>query len=146
MQTWVWSVCDSFKCLYIFYMVIKVMASSSSSTFVNPLLGISVYENLTKSNHALWHAHIKVDIHDPKLIGFQIGDIKSTSDQHLLEGWWRKRDRDRQPKVWRLWRQRSTSLELSSLTAIKKITWFKFLYSKLQLKPGHRSRTYLPRK
>jgi hypothetical protein len=58
-----------------FYMVIRAMASSSS-TPLNPLLAQPT-EKLAKTNHALWFAQVRAAIRGAKLLGYLTGDSRA---------------------------------------------------------------------
>jgi hypothetical protein len=58
-----------------FYMVIRAMASSSS-TPSNPLL-VQPTEKLAKTNHALWIAQVCAAIRGAKLLGYLTGDSRA---------------------------------------------------------------------
>lgn len=57
------------------------MASSSSSTPINPLLGQSVTEKLTRSNHALWKAQNRAAVRGARMQGFLTGATKAPPEE-----------------------------------------------------------------
>jgi hypothetical protein len=85
----------SFRYLY-FYMVIRAMASSSS-TPSNPLLAQPT-EKLAKTNHAVWFAHVCAAIRGVKLLGYLTGDSRAPSaripklgadDKEVMDAAWK---------------------------------------------------------
>jgi hypothetical protein len=60
--------------------------ASSSSNIVNPLLGQAVSKKLTKSNHVLWNAQVRVMIRGARLIGFLTGDAKAPDEKIKSKG------------------------------------------------------------
>lgn len=50
---------------------------ASSSSIINPLVGISISEKLSKSNHAIWRAQILATVRGSRLIGQLNGETRA---------------------------------------------------------------------